>query len=45
MKHLMNYFFKGLLVFVPAALTVFTIVLVFRRLDGLLKIFHQIAGG
>ncbi len=38
MKHLINYFFKGLLVFVPAALTVFTIVLVFTKLDGLLKI-------
>ncbi len=38
MKRLMNYFFKGLLVFVPAALTVFTIVLVFTKLDGLLKI-------
>ena len=30
MKRLMNYFLKGLLVFVPAALTVFTIVLVFK---------------
>ena len=38
MKRLINYFLKGLLVFVPAALTVFTIVLVFTRLDGLLKI-------
>ena len=38
MKRLMNYFLKGLLIFVPAALTVFTIVLVFTRLDGLLKI-------
>ncbi len=38
MKRLMNYFLKGLLVFVPAALTVFTIVLVFTKLDGLLKI-------
>ena len=38
MKRLINYFLKGLLIFVPAALTVFTIVLVFRRLDGLLKI-------
>ncbi len=38
MTRLMNYFLKGLLVFVPAALTVFTIVLVFTRLDGLLKI-------
>ena len=38
MKRLMNYFLKGLLVFVPVALTVFTIVLVFTRLDSLLKI-------
>ena len=38
MKRLIKYFLKGLLVFVPAALTVFTIVLVFTRLDGLLKI-------
>ncbi|MHC4159957.1 MAG: DUF502 domain-containing protein [Planctomycetota bacterium] len=38
MKRLINYFLKGLLVFVPAALTIFTIVLVFTRLDGLLKI-------
>ncbi len=38
MKRLMNYFLKGLLVFVPAALTVFTIVLAFTKLDGLLKI-------
>ncbi len=29
MKRLMNYFLKGLLVFVPAALTVFAVVLVF----------------
>ncbi len=38
MKHLINYFLKGLLVFVPSALTVFTIVWVFTKLDGLLKI-------
>ncbi|MHC4104173.1 MAG: DUF502 domain-containing protein [Planctomycetota bacterium] len=38
MKRLINYFLKGLLVFVPSALTVFTIVLVFTKLDGLLKI-------
>ncbi len=38
MKRLMNYFLKGLLVFVPAALTVFTVVWVFTWLDGLLKI-------
>ncbi len=38
MKRLMNYFLKGLLVFVPAALTVFAVVLVFTKLDGLLKV-------
>ncbi|MBN1787856.1 MAG: DUF502 domain-containing protein [Sedimentisphaerales bacterium] len=38
MKHLINYFLKGLLVFVPVALTVFTIILVFTKLDGLLRI-------
>ncbi len=36
MKHLINYFLKGLLVFVPAALTVFAIVWIFTKLDGLL---------
>lgn len=38
MKRLMSYFLKGLLVFIPAALTVFTIILVFTKLDGLLKL-------
>ena len=38
MKRLVSYFFRGLLVFVPAALTVFAIVLVFTKLDGLLRI-------
>jgi len=33
MKRLINYFLKGLLVFVPAALTVFTIALVFIQLS------------
>ena len=37
MRRLLNYFLKGLLVFVPAALTLFTIVIVFTKLDGLLK--------
>ena len=36
MKSLINYFLKGLLVFVPAALTVFAIVYIFTTLDGLL---------
>jgi len=38
MKRLVGYFVKGLLVFVPAALTVFAIVLVFTKLDALLKV-------
>jgi len=38
MKRLMNHFLKGLLIFVPTALTVFTIVWVFTKLDGLLNI-------
>ena len=38
MKRLVSYFLKGLLVFVPGALTVFAIVLVFTKLDGLLNI-------
>jgi len=38
MKHLVNYFLKGLLIFVPVALTIFAIVVVFTKLDGLLKI-------
>lgn len=37
MKRLLNYFVKGLLVFVPAALTVFAIIYVFTMLDSLLK--------
>ena len=38
MKRLMNYFLKGLLVFVPAALTVFVIIVVFTKLDDFLGI-------
>jgi len=38
MRRLVGYFVKGLLVFVPAALTVFKIVLVFTKLDALLKV-------
>ena len=38
MKHLVKCFLKGLLVFVPAALTVFTIAWIFTTLDGLLKL-------
>jgi len=37
MKKLTNYFLKGLLIFVPAALTIFTIAWVFTKLDSLLK--------
>ncbi len=40
MKQLTNYFLKGLLIFVPVALTIFTIIWVFTKLDGLFgKIF------
>ncbi len=35
MKKLTGYFLKGLLIFVPAALTVFAVVWVFTKLDGL----------
>ncbi len=35
MKRLMNYFLKGLLVFVPVALTIFAFVWVFTQLDSL----------
>ena len=35
MKRLTSYFLKGLLIFVPAALTIFTIIWVFTKLDGL----------
>ena len=35
MRRLTNYFLKGLLIFVPAALTIFTIIWVFTKLDGL----------
>lgn len=38
MKRLVKYFLKGLLIFVPAALTIFAVVWVFTRLDSLLKI-------
>jgi uncharacterized membrane protein len=38
MKRLVSYFVKGLLVFVPAALTVFAVFLVFTKIDALLKI-------
>lgn len=40
MKKLLNYFLKGLLIFVPAALTVFAVIWVFTQLDGIFgKIF------
>jgi uncharacterized membrane protein len=35
MKKLTNYFLKGLLIFVPTALTVFTVIWVFTKLDSL----------
>ncbi len=37
MKRLLKYFLKGLLVFVPAALTIFVIIWVFTQLDELLR--------
>jgi uncharacterized membrane protein len=38
MSRLVNYFIKGLLVFVPAALTIFAVIFVFKTLDGLFGI-------
>jgi len=38
MKRILKYFLRGLLVFVPAGLTIFIIVYVFTSLDKLLKI-------
>ena len=38
MKRLLNYFLNGLLVFVPVAVTIFTVILVFTKLDSLLKL-------
>jgi uncharacterized membrane protein len=35
MNKLVNYFIKGLLVFVPAALTIFAVVFIFKTLDDL----------
>ena len=37
MKRLIRYFLKGLLIFVPAALTIFAVVWVFSTLDSLLQ--------
>jgi len=37
MKKLLNYFLKGLLIFVPIAVTVFIIVWTFERLDSLFR--------
>ena len=38
MKTILKYFLRGLLIFVPIAITVFILVWVFRTLDGLFKI-------
>ena len=38
MKRLLGYFIKGLLIFVPAALTVTIVVLVIKKFDGLLNL-------
>jgi len=41
MRKVTGYFLRGLLVFVPAALTVFAVVWAFTKLDGILsKFFH-----
>ena len=37
MKKLIDYFIKGLLVFVPIALTIFLLVFVFTKLDGIFR--------
>lgn len=37
MKKLVDYFIKGLLVFVPIALTIFLLVFVFTKLDGVFR--------
>lgn len=37
MKRLANYFIRGMIVFVPSALTVFAIVWAFTTLDGILR--------
>ena len=42
MKKLTNYFLKGLLIFVPTALTVFTVIWVFTKLDGLFSYIFKI---
>ena len=42
MKKLVDYFIKGLLVFVPIALTIFLLVFVFTRLDAAFgRLFHR----
>ena len=42
MKKLISYFIKGLLIFVPIALTVFLLFLTFGKLDGAVsKLFHS----
>ena len=42
MKRILKYFLRGLLVFVPAGLTIFIIVYVFTSLDKLLRELFQI---
>ncbi|MCK6684280.1 MAG: DUF502 domain-containing protein, partial [Thermoanaerobaculia bacterium] len=36
MRFLVRYFFRGLLVFIPAGLTIAIVVFVFRRVDALM---------
>lgn len=42
MRKITGYFLRGLLVFVPAALTIFAIVWAFTKLDGLLSRFFHV---
>jgi len=42
MKRILKYFLQGLLIFVPAGLTIFIIVYVFTSLDKLLRELFQI---
>ncbi len=41
MKQIISYFVKGLLVFVPIALTIFLIIWVFTSLDAVISKFHK----
>jgi len=43
MRKITGYFLRGLLVFVPAALTIFAVVWAFTKLDGILRDFFRVA--